>query len=219
MQIISNRKEAGYLLAQQLITQKYENPIVLGMPRGGVVVAYEIAQQLNASLDVVITRKIGAPSQTELAIGAIAPNDIIILNNELIKNFKISKSELQKLIHLEKIELERRTRLYRKNKPPLDIKNNTAILVDDGLATGLTALAAVQYIRALKPKKIILAIGACSSDSAKLLRNKVDEVICLLTPEYFRAVGEWYSDFRQTTDEEVINLLNIHAFRAPSPGK
>lgn len=207
MQILNDRKEAGRELAKQLALRKCKNPIVLGMPRGGVVVAYEIARQLHAPLDVVVARKIGAPDQPELAIGAIAPHNTVVLNEGLIASFRLSQEEVQQLIAKEKIEMERRLQLYRQNQSFPDVKNNTVIVVDDGLATGLTALAAVRFLHKLKPKKLILAVGACASDSAEKLQHEVDELICLLIPEHFYAVGEWYHDFSQTTDEEVLSLL------------
>ena len=210
MDTLYDRAEAGRELARLLKSYEKETPIILGMPRGGVVVAYEIASLLHAPLDVIVTRKIGAPNQPEFAIGAIAPGDIVLLNKEVIKDIQLSNTEIQSLIDNETQEMKRRLQLYRSNRPALDVKNKTVIVVDDGLATGLTALAAIRSLRQWHPKKIILAIGACARDSAKRLQQEVDELICLLTPEPFYAVGQWYRYFDQTTDEEVIRLLTLN---------
>ena len=210
MDTLYDRAEAGRELARLLKSYEKETPIILGMPRGGVVVAYEIASLLHAPLDVIVTRKIGAPNQPEFAIGAIAPGDIVLLNKEVIKDIQLSNTEIQSLIDNETQEMKRRLQLYRSNRPALDVKNKTVIVVDDGLATGLTALAAIRSLRQWHPKKIILAIGACARDSAKRLQQEVDELICLLTPEPFYAVGQWYRYFDQTTDKEVIRLLTLN---------
>lgn len=210
MDTLYDRAEAGRELARLLKSYEKETPIILGMPRGGVVVAYEIASLLHAPLDVIVTRKIGAPNQPEFAIGAIAPGDIVLLNKEVIKDIQLSNTEIQSLINNETQEMKRRLKLYRGNRPAIDVKNKTIIVVDDGLATGLTALAAIRSLRQLHPKKIILAMGACARDSTKRLQQEVDELICLLTPEPFYAVGQWYRYFDQTTDEEVIQLLTLN---------
>jgi predicted phosphoribosyltransferase len=207
MDILENRREAGISLAKQLEKFRKENPIVLGMPRGGVVLAYEIAKILEAPLDVIISRKIGAPWNPEFAIGAIAPNGILILDQHLVSQYGIDEQTLQGCIDDEKHEMERRLRLYRGNKPFPDLKNRTVIIVDDGLATGRSAIAAVRSVKTYKPKKIVLAVGVCALDSKKLLQQEVDEVICLLAPLDLFAIGQYYHDFSQTTDEAVISLL------------
>ena len=183
------------------------NPLILGMPRGGVVVAFEVAKALNASLDVIVVRKIGAPGQPELAIGAIAPGDTVVLNDELVQMFGLSDTELNLLIAQEKKELARRIRVYRSGVEFPAIRGRTVIMVDDGLATGQTAIAAARAVRALKPKQLILAVGVCAADSKKLLQKEVDKIVCVSTPALFYAVGQAYSQFEQTTDEEVISLL------------
>lgn len=207
--ILKDREEAGTLLAKQLEKYRNEDLVVLGMPRGGVVVAYEIAKALHAPLDVIISRKIGCPGQPEFAIGAIAPNEVVIFDEHLLTQLGIDQAELAHYIQAEKKEMERRIRVFRGNKPFPDLKNKTVIIVDDGLATGRSAIAAVRSVKKLSPKKIILAVGACALDSKILLEKEVDEVICLLVPRHFYAVGEWYQDFSQTSDEEVMTLLGI----------
>lgn len=206
--VFQNRVEAGQKLAQALEKYREDKPVILGMPRGGVVLAYEIAKELQAPLDVIIARKIGAPGQSEFAIGAIAPRDIIVFNPEVSSYYHADDPEVQIIVAKETRELERRLKLFRGNKPELVLQDKTVIVVDDGLATGQSALAAILSIKKLKPRKIILAVGVCAIDSAALLRREVDELICLSMPEEFYAVGLWYRDFSQTTDEEVIELLN-----------
>ena len=206
--IFKNRKEAGQKLAEALKSYGAEKPIILAMPRGGVVVAYEIAKALNAPLDVIVSRKIGAPLQPEYAIGAIAPGDIGVFNEEAISSLGITKAEIEILITHEKKEMERRIKLYRGDKPPLDLKDKVVIIVDDGVATGQTALVAIRSVRKMQPKKIVFACGVGAQDSMELLRQEADEVISLNVPKTFYAVGQWYQDFGQVTDEEVLRLLN-----------
>jgi len=206
--IFRDRKEAGQKLAELLKSYTAEKPIILAMPRGGVVVAYEIAQALKAPLDVIVSRKIGAPSQPEYAIGAIAPGDIRVFNDEAISSLDISKTEIETLVAREKKEMERRIKLYRGDKLPLDLKDKVVIIVDDGVATGQTALVAIRSVRKMQPKKIIFACGVGAYDSMKLLQQEADEVISLSVPKMFYAVGQWYQSFEQTTDDEVIRLLS-----------
>src|SRR3972149_10073593 len=207
--IFKNRKEAGQKLAELLKSYSAENPIILAMPRGGVVVAYEIAKALNAPLDVIVSRKIGMPTQPEYAIGAIAPGDIQVLDARVNSYVLggIAKGAIQDVIDREKKEMERRIKLYRGDKPPLDLKDKVVIIVDDGVATGQTALVAIRSVRKMQPKKIIFACGVGAYDSMKLLRQEADEVISLNVPKTFYAVGQWYQDFGQVTDEEVLRLL------------
>jgi putative phosphoribosyl transferase len=207
--IFQDRKDAGQKLALALKHYAKEAPIVLAMPRGGVVVAYEVATALNAPLDVIVTRKIGAPTQPEYAIGAIAPENIQIFNHEAISYGNFSETEITTIVAHEKNEMERRIKLYRGNRPPLNLKNKVAIIVDDGVATGQTALVAIRYARKLKAQKIIFACGVGAPDAIKFLEQEADEVVCLNLPEGFHAVGQWYLNFAQTTDEEVITLLNL----------
>lgn len=207
--IYKDRQDAGRQLAEKLLKFKDENPIVIALPRGGVVTGYEVAKILNAPLDVMVTRKLGAPFQPELGIGAIAPNDVKILNLDAIKFLGISKDEMEEIIQHETKEMHRRIRLYRGDLPLLDLSGKTVIIVDDGLATGVTAGAAVLAIRHMAPEKIILAIPVSPPDTAEKFREEVDEFICLQEPLDFFAVGQYYYDFDQVTDDKVIALLNL----------
>jgi putative phosphoribosyl transferase len=202
-----NREDAGKQLAKLLKNYKKQNPIILGMPRGGVPVAYEIAKQLKAPLDVIVSRKIGAPGQEEFAIGAIAPDDIVILDQSLVNSFGLTKEALNQLIENEKQEMNRRIKRFRGKKPPLNVKNRTVIIVDDGIATGKTALAAIRAVRKQKPQFIVLAAGVCAPDTVAMLEKEADEVVCVMKPSPFFAVGSFFDDFSQTTDKEVIELL------------
>ena len=207
--IYKNRQDAGRQLAEKLMKFKDENPIIIALPRGGVVTGYEAAKMLHAPLDVMITRKLGAPFQPELAIGAIAPNDVRILNLDAIRFLGISKDEMEEIIRRETKEMHRRIKLYRGDLPPLDLSGKTVIIVDDGLATGVTAGVAVLSIKQMTPEKIILAVPVSPIDTAEKFREEVDEFICLSEPPDFFAVGQYYDDFAQVTDEEVISLLEL----------
>lgn len=205
--IYKDRYDAGRQLAEKLVRYKDENPIILALPRGGVVLGYEIAKMLNAPLDVIVARKLGAPLQPELGIGAIAPNGIRILNTGLIRTLGISESQIKQLIEEETGEMNRRTELYRGGLPPIDLFEKTVIVVDDGIATGITDKAAVLSLPQLEPQKIILAIPVCPPDSADNFKE-VDEFICLEQPADFYAVGAYYENFEQINDKEVIRLLH-----------
>lgn len=208
MEIFQDRKEAGKELGERLKKYKSENPIILAIPRGGVVVGYEVARILKAPLDVIIARKIGAPMQEELGIGAIAEGDIEVLDKRLIRNLQIPRDAVKGIIAKEKREIERRKSLYRENRPIMNLQNRTVILVDDGLATGVSARAAIEAIKKLKPKKIIFASPVCAKDTVKDMGKSVDEPFCILTPSYFNSVGAWYQNFDQVTDQEVKELLS-----------
>jgi predicted phosphoribosyltransferase len=215
MAIYKDRVEAGQKLAQSLERYEDERPIILAMPRGGVVVAFEIAQKLHALLDVIVVRKLGAPFQPEYAIGAIAPNDVLVLNDEAKFYWQSDESVLQEIVSKEKVEMERRIKFYRGNNKALDIAGRVVVIVDDGVATGQSALAAIKSVRKLKPAKIIFAVPVGAKDSLAVIKKEVDEVICLATPTPFSAVGIWYARFDQTEDAEVILLLekNRQGFR------
>lgn len=207
MPIFYDRIDAGEKLAKKLVKYRPSHPIILGMPRGGVVVAYAIARALQAPLDIIVARKLGAPDQPEFAIGAIAPNDIVVWNEEALSYINLNETIKQQLIATEQKEMQRRLKIYRGNLVPLSLQDKVVIIVDDGIATGQSALAAIKSVRKMKPKKIILAVGVAAADSLTLLQSEVDELICLATPEPFYAVGEWYENFAQVEDQEVIELL------------
>ena len=205
--IFQDRQQAGQKLAAALTKYRAKKPLILGIPRGGIVVAYEIAKALNAQLDIIVARKLGAPGQPEYAIGAIAPGDIKILNTEAVAYFALDKHDLDEIITREKQELERRIQNYRAGKKDLNVKNKTVIIVDDGLATGLTAKAAVRSIKKMGAHEVILAVPVAAADTAANMRQEVDEIICLSIPPHFAAVSQFYKKFPQTTDAEVIELL------------
>ena len=204
-----DRREAGKELAQLLLKFK-EQPdgIVLALPRGGVPVGYEVTLALNVPLDVFIVRKLGLPGQEELAIGAIASGGIRILNETIIHALKIDQTVIDRVTQQETQELERREIQYRGNHPLPEIENRTIILIDDGLATGASMLAAVHALRRQRPKKIIIAVPAAAPQAINLLRPEADEIVFVIAPDPFEGVGKWYEDFAQTTDDEVRSLLD-----------
>lgn len=205
--IYNDRYDAGQKLAEKLTKYTNDKPIIMALPRGGVVVGYEVAKMLKAPLDVIVARKIGAPFQPELGVGAIAPNGIRILNNELIRLLNIPESAVEEVIQKETIEMNRRINFYRKDLPLSDLKDKIVIVVDDGLATGVSTNAAVSAIRQMQPKKIVLAVPVAPPNTASRFKREVDEFICLNQPPDFYAVGYYYKNFTQTTDEEVVDLL------------
>ena len=184
-----------------------KDPIVLALPRGGVPVGFEVARALAAPLDVVVVRKLGVPWQPELAMGAIASGDVRILDERLIRQEDIPPEEIARVTLQEAQEVERRERLYRGNRPALALRNRPVILVDDGLATGSTMLAAVKCVKSLQPSAMIVAVPVASRQACVLIRDEAVDCICLATPTPFIAVGEWYQDFHQTGDAEVRELL------------
>ncbi len=204
-----NRNEAGALLAQALEHYKGTDTIVLAIPRGGVVVGYEVATKLNLELDVIVPRKIPAPGQEELAIGAIASwgNHDIILDEQAIRFLGVSEEYIRRQTEVQLAEVNRRLLAYRGTNEPPDVKDRSVILVDDGVATGYTTRAAIIAIKSLGASRVVLAVPVGPPDSIEELRPYVDELVCLRTPTPFLAVGYWYRDFRQTTDAEVIDLL------------
>lgn len=203
-----DRKEAGQVLAQKL--QAYANRndvIVLALPRGGVPVGFEIAKSLGVPLDVFIVRKLGVPGYSELAMGAIAMGGAQVFNDDVIREFSISKEEIKAVITSEEAELERRVFAYRGDHPFPSLHDKTVILVDDGIATGATMRAAVKALRQLQPTSIIIAVPVAAKDMCESIQLLVNELICPLRPPFFHAVGAWYDDFSQTEDEEVYTLL------------
>jgi erythromycin esterase-like protein/predicted phosphoribosyltransferase len=207
-----NRREAGRLLAERLTT--YANRpdvLVLALPRGGVPVAYEVAQALGAPLDIFIVRKLGVPGYEELAMGAVATGGVRVLNEQIVGGLGVPEYIIDGIAAQEQQELVRRERLYRGGRPPPDVRGKTIILVDDGLATGATMQAAVRALRQQQPARIVVAVPTAAAETCEELRKEVDEVICAMTPQPFEAVGRWYQDFTQTTDEEVRELLGWRA--------
>jgi predicted phosphoribosyltransferase len=203
-----DRREAGRLLAQLLRAHAgREDVVVLGLPRGGVPVAYEIARALGAPLDVFVVRKLGVPGHEELALGAIATGDTGVLDERTVQILGIQPEQIHAIIAKEKRELERRERAYRGQRPPPDLAGRTVVLVDDGLATGSTMLAAVRAVRDAGPARVVVATPVAAPEVCDSLRAEADEVVCLATPRPFGAVGAWYEDFSQTTDDEVRLLL------------
>jgi len=200
-----DRRDAGIKLASEL---QFTSPsVVVGLPRGGVVVAAEVARALGMPLDIVLVRKLGAPGASELGIGAIAEGGIEVLNTELIHMLGVTAAALDREREDQRRELERRARLYRSGREPLQVVNRRVILIDDGLATGVTATAAARSLRARGASALVLAIPVGAPPSVRELSGEVDEVVCLEQPVLFRAVGQWYEDFRQTTDTEVLECL------------
>lgn len=205
-----NRSHAGKILAEKL--RKYANHtgvIVLGLPRGGVPVAFEIARALQAPLDVFIVRKLGVPGHEELAMGAIASGGIKVLNDSVVNSLKIPIHIIEQTAAREQIELERREQSYRFDREPLNLTGKDVILVDDGLATGASMRAAVRAVKSKNPHKVIVAIPVAEKETFHSLRGEVDEIFCAATPYPFQGVGQWYEDFDQTKDEEVRNLLTL----------
>jgi|SRR5436853_958220 len=203
-----DRADAGRQLAKQLM-EYADRPdvVVLALPRGGVPVAYEVARTLNAPLDVFLVRKLGVPGHEELAMGAIASDGIYVLNEAVVDSLHIPDSVINRVVAAEQRELERREQRYRDDRPALEVRDRIAILVDDGLATGASMRAAAAALRPLRPAKIVVAVPAAAPETCEEFRGQVDQIVCAITPDPFYAVGLWYEDFSQTTDEEVRTLL------------
>ena len=205
-----NREDAGRKLARLLgAYAEKKNAIVLGVPRGGVPVAFEVAIALEAPLDVFVARKLGVPEQPELAFGAIAGGGVRFINEEVAQAVRLSRAEMERVIAREREELERRERVYRGGRPPLHLEGQTVTLVDDGIATGASMQAAIAALRLLKPERIILAAPVASASAARRLRPQVDELICLYRPMAFYAIGQFYEEFDQVSDEQVVDLLQL----------
>src|SRR5579863_513671 len=206
-QLLKDRTEAGKTLADRLIDYKNAaETIILALPRGGVPVAYEIANKLNLPLDLLIVRKLGYPGHEEYAMGAITFGDIFYINPDVAYKIDINAPDIQAIIKKERQEYFRRNQLYRNNKPMPDVKGKRIILVDDGVATGSSIIAAIMALKELSPKEIVVAVPILPPDTLSNLKSLVTKVIFLYTPEPFGSVGSWYEDFPQTEDDEVIKL-------------
>jgi putative phosphoribosyl transferase len=206
--LFRDRIEAGRILGQQVKAAVWEpHPVVLALPRGGVPIGFEVAKGLHADLDIFIVRKLGVPGHEELAMGAIASGGVRVLNEELIRDLRLPSRLIEIVAAKEQLELARRELLYREGRPPIPLSGRPVILVDDGLATGATMLAAARALRQQKPGRIVVAVPVAAPDACEEFQAHVDEVICAFTPEPFHAVGIWYEDFAQTSDAEVRELL------------
>jgi putative phosphoribosyl transferase len=203
-----DRVEAGRMLAERLRAYAgRDDVIVLALPRGGVPVGYEVAKALGTPLGVFVVRKLGVPGHEELAMGAIASGGVILLDEGLVRRLRLGREELERTVANELRELERREEAYTGGREPPDVEGKTVILVDDGLATGSTMRAAVLAVQRLNPARTVVAVPVASPETCEDLRDVADETVCVLTPSPFRAVGLWYDDFSQTSDDEVRRLL------------
>jgi putative phosphoribosyl transferase len=203
-----NREQAGRALAERLTQYASRSDVVvLALPRGGLPVAVEVAAALRAPLDVFVVRKLGTPGQPELAMGAIASGGVRVLNDEVIRVLGLTEDAIDRVAHVEQQELERREQLYRAGRPVPSLADQVVILVDDGLATGSTMRAAVHAVRQHRPSKVVVAVPTGAAETCDAFRQEADEVVCVIAPEAFGAVGAWYEEFPQISDEEVRDLL------------
>jgi predicted phosphoribosyltransferase len=211
-QLYEDRHHAGAVLAQRLEHFKNRNDVlVLALPRGGVPVAHEVARALDAPLDVFLVRKLGVPGYRELAVGAIASGGVRILNDDVVAMYGLSKTAIDHIARDEQVELERRERAYREGRAPVPLGGRVVLLIDDGLATGASMKAAVEAVRLHRPARIVVAVPVGSPETCREFAHLADEIVCARAPERFSAVGQWYRDFSQTTDDEVRRLLHAHA--------
>ena len=213
-----DRQDAGRKLAERLAPYRDENPVVFALPRGGVPVAYEISRSLNAPLDVLVARKLGAPGQPEFGIGAVAPGGVRVLNRDVVWRLGIPQDYLQWVTETELTEVDRRLAHFRGDRPEPPVAGRTAILVDDGLATGVTARAGAAALRMRRPRRLVLAVPVCASQTAGVLEEEVDDLVYLISPPDLGAIGFWYKNFEQTSDEEVIELLERTRREGGKPG-
>lgn len=213
-----DRQQAGRRLAEQLAVRQERgtlpDPVVLALPRGGVPVAREVAGELAAPLDVLVVRKIGAPFQPEFGVGAITGDGEPLFDEDVLDRLGLSRADLAATVARERTELRRREQLYRQGRPPADLRGHTVVVVDDGLATGVTARAAVRAVRRQAPsERVVLAVPVCSPQASALLRTEADDVVCLHCPPAFNAVGLWYDRFDQLSDQDVLDALHTGAGR------
>jgi len=218
--IFQDRRDAGRKLAMELGEfAKQPDLLVLALPRGGIPVGVEIARACGAPLDVFVVRKLGVPGHEELAMGAIASGGVVVRNHEVIDGLHLADDALETAIRRETREIVRRERLYRDGRPPLQMRGRTVLLVDDGLATGSTMMAAIHAVREQEPKSIVVAVPVASRSAYREVGDEADAIICSATPEPFFGVGQFYRDFSQTSDEEVRSLLAVARAESPSPGE
>lgn len=207
--LFKDRTEAGQRLAAELTAYAdRQDVLVFGLPRGGVPVAFEVAKALRVPLDVFLVRKLGVPSQEELAMGAIASGGVRVLNQDIVQALHLTEATIECVAQKEQQELERRERLYRDDRPAPDLHGRTVILVDDGLATGATMRAAIRALQQQQPARLVVGVPVSSSETCQEIGSEVDEIVCVETPRPFYSVGLWYNNFPQTTDEEVRDLLS-----------
>jgi putative phosphoribosyl transferase len=205
--IFADRVDAGRQLAWKLFPYRRENPLALALSRGGVRVGYEVAHALSAPLDVFPACQVSVPGHPGVVLGAIATGDVRVLDEDVLNGLHLSPARLERIVAQEFSELERRIRTYRGNQPALDVQGRTVILVDDGVDAGMTAYAALLSLRRQGVKRVLLAAPVCSKPAADMIRDDVDNLVCLSIPDHFRAVGLWYRDFDSVTDEQVVALL------------
>jgi predicted phosphoribosyltransferase len=209
--LFQDRREAGRVLAQAIRASRdgrdWVDPVVLGIPRGGVPVAFEVARELSMPLDLLVVRKLGVPEQEELAMGAIASGGTLVINQMVVHELGISLETIEEVAQQERMEIERRERAYRDGRAPARVEGRTAILIDDGLATGSSMMAAARSLRS-RARQVIVAVPVAAESTCNELRSEVDQIICATTPQLFFAVGMFYRNFAQTTDEEVRTLLS-----------
>lgn len=209
---LKNRAEAGQALAQKLLRYAGQSGVVvIALPRGGVMVAAEIAEVLGLPLDILVVRKLGVPDQPELAMGAIASGGAVVMNDDIVRKLGIAPEEIRAELQLERRERERSERAYRGHRSPIELRGKTVILVDDGVATGATLLVAIDTLRRQGVASVVVAVGVAPPATGQILRRKADEVVCLLTPDPFSAISLWYDEFPQTTDTEVQQLVGAQA--------
>lgn len=209
-----DRRQAGHELAERLRARRDEgalpDPVVLALPRGGVAVAQEVARVLDAPLDVLVVRKIGAPFHEEYGLGAMAGDEVPLFDPDALGRLGLSEEDLAPVVERERTELRRREALYRQGRPAPELEDRTVIVVDDGLATGSTARAALRSVRRQNPARLVFAAPVAAPEGAELMRREADEVVCLSEPAGFMAVGQWYDDFEQLTDDDVLTALQRH---------
>jgi len=211
-----DRVDAGRRLAGKVRHLRGEDVVVLGLPRGGVQVAFEVARELGAPLDVLVVRKLGVSFQPELAMGAVGEGDVLVMIEPVVRRAHVSKAELAEIERRARSELDRRVQQLRRDRPRLALTGRTVVLVDDGIATGATVRAACQVARAQGASRVVVAVPVCSPDTAERLRKEVDELVCMESPAWFFGVGQFYADFRQVSDDEVVDLLRRAADEDPT---